>query len=177
MQSFNEIVFKFFFYTIPHNSFSDVLGIIIAQYIPYLLVLGFLILVYYQPFSRRRVYLFCEGALALILARGLITEIIRFFYHHERPFSFYNFTPLIPESGWSLPSGHASFFFALAMVVWYADRRWGMVYLVLVTLVGLARIFVGVHWPLDIIAGAIVGIASAAAVHALLRKSREELGA
>ena len=173
MSSFNQEVFKFFYYKIPHNGFLDVLGIFCAEYLPYLLVLGFLVLLYYQSTWRRRIYLFCEAALAVILSRGLITEIIRLFYHHERPFSFYNFTPLIPESGWSFPSGHASFFFALAMVIWYANRRWGTIYFILVTLVCLARIFVGVHWPLDIIGGAVVGIVSAIAIRALLKSSRE----
>jgi undecaprenyl-diphosphatase len=175
LSSFNQTVFKFFFYKIPHVELLNVLGIFAAEYLPYLLIIGFLILAYYQASSRRRVYVFCEGALAVILSRGIITEIIRFFYHHQRPYSFYNFTPLISESGWSFPSGHATFFFALAMTIWYIDHKWGWTYFALVTIMAIARVYVGVHWPLDIIGGAIIGIGSAMFVHWLLRKSRQEL--
>src|SRR6185312_16242175 len=100
MQSFNQALFKIIFYKIPHVTFLNVLAIIAAEYLPYLLILGFLILVYYQLSWRRKVYYFCEGALAVILSRGLVVNIIRLFYHEQRPYSFYNFTPLISESGW-----------------------------------------------------------------------------
>jgi undecaprenyl-diphosphatase len=67
------------------------------------------------------------------------------------------------------------FLCARAMTVWYVDRKWGWSFFALVTLVGIARIYVGVHWPLDIIAGAIIGIASAVFVHWLLKGEREHL--
>lgn len=175
MSSLNQTLFKFFFYKIPHPAILNYIGIFFANYLPYFLVLGFLILAYYQKGWRHKMYLFCEGALAVILSRGLFTEIIRFFYHHERPFSFYNFAPLIPESGWSFPSGHATFFFALAMTIWYVNRKWGIAYFILVTAVCLARIYVGVHWPFDIIGGAIIGIGSAMLIHRLLKSERRQL--
>jgi membrane-associated phospholipid phosphatase len=40
---------------------------------------------------------------------------------------------------------------------------------------GIARIYVGVHWPLDILGGIVVGLASAWFVHWLLRDVREKL--
>lgn len=175
MSLLNQAVFHFIYGLSHRNGFLDFVGIFFAEYLPYLLVLGFIILAYYQKGWRRKVYLFCEGALAVILARGLVTEIIRLFYHEERPFSFYHLTALIGESGWSFPSGHAAWFFALAMTVWYANRKWGVWYFILTLVVGIARVYVGVHWPLDIVGGAAVGICSAMAIHALLKDSRERL--
>ncbi len=57
----------------------------------------------------------------------------------------------------SFPSDHAALAFALAIAVLLAHRRWGVVFLVLAMLVALGRIFVGVHYPSDVIVGAIVG--------------------
>jgi undecaprenyl-diphosphatase len=59
--------------------------------------------------------------------------------------------------------------------VWYRSRLWGFWYFVVVAAVGVARIYTGVHWPLDVIGGAIIGIACAAIIHALFRKTRKAL--
>jgi undecaprenyl-diphosphatase len=175
MGSFNSSLFQFV-YSFAHRSvFLDVLAVFFAQYLAYFLVLGFLILVYREDSWRRRFYLFAEGVIAVILARGLVTEIIRFFYNHPRPFDALGFTPLIPESGSSFPSGHMTWFFALAMVVWYVNRRWGIWFFVLSAIIGVARIYAGVHWPLDILGGIAIGLACGAFVHWMLKGSREGL--
>jgi undecaprenyl-diphosphatase len=57
----------------------------------------------------------------------------------------------------SFPSGHAAGSFAFAAFVVMLDRRWGALAVALATLVGLSRIALGVHWPTDVLAGAIVG--------------------
>ncbi|MGD1003543.1 MAG: phosphatase PAP2 family protein [Minisyncoccia bacterium] len=171
----NQTLFPFFYAAGHHNAFSDVLAIFFAEWLPYLLVLAFLVLVYYQKGWRRKVYLFCEAALAIILARGIVTTAIQCFYHEPRPFSFYNFTPLISETGWSFPSAHAAWFFALALVIWFANRKWGWWFFALAVLMGLARIYAGVHWPMDVVGGAAVGLLCAWFVHWLLRGSRKGL--
>ena len=175
MQFFNEIIFRFIFYTLPHNGFSDALGIFCAEYLSYFLIIGFLFLVLSQRSWRHRMYFFCEASLAIILSSGIITGFFKFFYYDPRPFMFYYFTPLINETGWSFPSGHSAFFYALALIIWDTDHTWGTVYFILVILMTSARVFVGVHWPIDIIAGAFVGIISAIAIRALLKSTRDQL--
>ena len=98
MFSLDQRVFQFVYAAGYRNAFWNVLAIFFAEYLPYLLVIAFLVLVYYQKGWRRKVYLFCEAALAIILSRGIVTEVIRYFYHEPRPFSFYHFTPLFPEA-------------------------------------------------------------------------------
>ena len=140
------------------NGFADAIGIFLAEWMPYLLAIAFLALVFMQPGARKKFYLFAEGALAVILARGIVTPLIQLFYHEPRPFSFYGFAPLIGESGWSFPSAHAALFFALLIPVWYANKKWGWWYLAAAALMAVARVYAGVHWPLDIVAGAIIGM-------------------
>ena len=175
MSSLNHVLFQFIYGLSHRNFLLDDLGIFCAQYLPYLLVLGFLILVFYENGWRRKWYLFSEAAIAIILSRGLLTEIIRFFYNHPRPFAVLGFTPLISESGSSFPSGHAAWFFALAMVIFFRNRKWGMWFFALSLVNGIARIYVGVHWPFDILGGAIVGILSAMFIHWFLGDSRKKL--
>jgi undecaprenyl-diphosphatase len=124
---------------------------------------------------RRKFYLFAEGALAVILARGILTTTIQFFYHTTRPFAALGFSPLISESGSSFPSGHMAWFFALVIVIWFADRTWGNWYIVLALAMGIARIYAGVHWPVDILGGLVVGLTSGWFIHWLFRGTRVEL--
>ncbi len=168
----NQSFFLWIHQFVGRNPWLDGFGIFFAQWLPYFLVAGFLLLAFSQRGWRRKLYWFAEGAMAIIVSRGIVTEVIRWFYHHERPFSFYGFTPLISGAGWSFPSGHAAWFFAMAMTVWYINRTWGAWFFVAALVVGVARIYVGVHWPFDIAGGIVVGILSAAAMHALLAKSR-----
>ena len=168
MLDINRILFEFLFQWSGRSSLFDASIVFLAKFLPYLLVLGFLIWVFSREHWKLRWLVFAEGAIAIILARGIITEAIRFFYHNPRPFEALSFSALISESSSSFPSGHAAFFFALAMTVFYYGRRLGWWFLAFAFVVGLARVFAGVHWPLDILGGAGVGISSGLLAHKLL---------
>ena len=99
---------------------------------------------------------------ASFLAWG-ITQMIKELFPTLRPFHINNETPLtltIPFDG-SFPSGHAASAFALAVSVWLHNKKYGVIFLVLATLVGMGRVLSNVHFYIDIVAGAIVGIAMA----------------
>jgi len=70
----------------------------------------------------------------------------------------------------SYPSGHAAIAFAAAMVLLLAARRWrlGLAGLALATLISLSRVYLGLHYPSDIAAGAVLGAAIGAASYGLL---------
>ncbi len=154
---------------------ADIAAMAFAWWMAYVLVLGFLAFVFFEKGARRRIYIFVEGALAVILSRGIIAAGIQFFYHRERPFAFYGISPLFGTTGWSFPSGHMTLFFALATVVWFADRKWGAWYFLFAAVMGAARIYAGLHWPSDILAGAVIGIVSAFVVRKLLAGVRKEI--
>lgn len=175
MSDLNQSVFELIFGLSERNAALDSMMVFLAQYLPYLLVLGFLVMAFYRRNWKMRLITLAEGTLAVILARGIITEFIRFFYHNPRPFEALGFTALINESGYSFPSGHAAFLFAIAMVIFYFNRRLGGWYFAFATINGLARIFVGVHWPLDIIGGIAVGILSGLVVHAIVKPFLQQL--
>jgi undecaprenyl-diphosphatase len=84
--------------------------------------------------------------------------------------------PLVkaPHDG-SFPSGHASTSFAAATVLSFARPRWAPAFYLLALAIGFSRVYVGVHYPLDIVGGAVLGIGVATALRWLvagLRSSR-----
>lgn len=155
------------------SKFLDSLGVFLASYLPYFLVLGFLIFILRQKKFSEKVFTFLFAGLTVILSRGLITETTRFFYNRLRPFAVLNFNPLISaETNNSFPSGHAAFFFGLAAVVFYFNKKLGTWFLVLTLLNGFARIFVGVHWPSDVLGGAIIGVVSFFAIKIMVKNPK-----
>lgn len=88
------------------------------------------------------------------------TELIKTFFPTLRPFQFDNISPLtltVPGDG-AFPSTHTAVGFALAATIFKHDRKVGLVYLIMAGLIGIARIIAHVHYPIDIIVGAIIGI-------------------
>ena len=161
MNGFDLPVFNFFHSLSGKFWLIDWIWIFFAEYVPYFLVFAAAYLIF-QERGRKRIYYFALMSLPVILSRGVITEIIRFFYKRERPFSSLDFSPLVSADAFdSFPSGHAAFFFALALSVYFLNRKAGRWFFAFVCLMALARICAGIHWPLDVLFGAVIGLLSA----------------
>jgi undecaprenyl-diphosphatase len=171
----NLSLFNWVFQFSHKSLLLDDLGIFFAEYLPWFMGAGALLLIISEKEWRKRLFFLNEVLLAILLGRGVVTELFRFFYTHPRPFDALGIQSLIPESGNSFPSGHATFLFALAATLFYYNRHWGGWYFLLSLLNGAARVFVGVHWPLDIAGGLVVGVLSSMLIHALLKTSFLEL--
>lgn len=148
---------------------ADGAAIFFAKYAGYVLIA---VLIMLTIFNRRRwlkIFLWALGA--AFVSRVVITEIIRFFYNRLRPFEVMDVTQLLshgPEP--SLPSGHAAFYFALGWFLFFMDKKLGIVFLVVTFFMGLSRVFAGIHYPADILAGFAVGLVSAGGAYFIYKK-------
>ena len=94
-------------------------------------------------------------AMAYIVTDLLLKPLV----DRPRPFEVLDLTLIVdPPTTASFPSGHTASSFAAAACILLKDRRAGIAAVAFACLVGLSRIYLGVHWPTDVIAGAIVGI-------------------
>jgi membrane-associated phospholipid phosphatase len=75
----------------------------------------------------------------------------------------------------SFPSDHASAVFGIAFAVFLLDRLVGSIFLTAACAVGVGRVFIGAHYPSDVVAGCLVGLASALLVVRVLRPLIERI--
>lgn len=127
---------------------------------------GLIVLWFYDGKKWKEIALhaFFASVVAWILAE-VVKEIIPVL----RPFQMTGYPPLTItfHTDPSFPSGHAAISFAMAASVWFHDKKVGVIYLVGAVLVSLGRVLTNVHFPIDVIAGSILGIGSAVLVDKL----------
>jgi undecaprenyl-diphosphatase len=95
-----------------------------------------------------------------------IAEILKQIFHTPRPFDINHlqiFTATLPTDP-AFPSGHAATVFALAVTVWLHDKKVGVIFIAFAALVAYARVAANVHYPIDVIAGSIIGTIVAFAI-------------
>lgn len=149
--------------------FLDLLAVFFAGYAGYILVAVVLLIWLLKKDAVTRRLMLATMASAVV-ARFVVVELIRFFYNRPRPFEVFDIVQLIRHSsGHSFPSGHAAFYFALSMGVWFYHKKAGLAFLAISVLTGLARVYSGIHWPTDILAGAAGGVVTALLIRKLFK--------
>ena len=121
----------------------------------------------------RKLGLVC--ALSMIIGLAVTNLVIKNWVARVRPYELVDGLERIigAQHDWSFPSGHSTNSFACAWVLFRkAPRRYGVPALVLAILIALSRLYVGVHYPTDVLGGTVIGIASA--VIAMVVASRVE---
>lgn len=103
-----------------------------------------------------------------------IVVILKLLFHEPRPFiALQNVHPLVSETPYtSMPSAHAAFFFALATAIFLYDRRAGIFFYSCAALIAVSRVIVGVHFPADVLVGALLGTGIAWIIHKALSNIR-----
>lgn len=167
--TFDAVVFHAINGLARQSPLLDWVGVVFAEWLTYLMGLV-IILLWFRP-QEAKVREADRFAILNALWVGILASLAKWgiglVIARPRPFVDLVVHQLIPmaASSPSFPSGHATFAFGVAVSVLLEDRRFGLPLLVAAALVGFGRIFVGVHYPSDVLAGAMLGTLLAFSVH------------
>lgn len=159
----------------------DSFGVFCARYLIWLMVaivLGWWLFLRrikpssHWPYEGKRKWLILGQIILSIGLVVLINQLLSFIHFRARPFINLTVTNLlgVPISQKSFPSDHAAISFTLALAVYLYQKKLGWLLLAVAVLVGFGRVFVGVHYPLDVIGGAVVAGLVVVTLHQALIK-------
>ena len=140
------------------NPFIDTLAIFAAKYMPLIIVLGLIYLWIKRGDKTKDIVLY--GVYAAVIGL-LINYIIGLVYFHPRPFMIPTGTLLFSYPGdSSFPSDHTTLMLSLTFMLTYfrETRKMGLLFVVLGLIGGFARVFCGVHFPMDILGSVVVSL-------------------
>lgn len=134
----------------------DATAVIIAKYLFCIFILA-LIYLWLSKNPEKKHYALYAGYSAIVGV--LVNFLITVFYFHPRPFMENMGTTLIqhaPET--SFPSDHTTFMLSIAMMLLFASstRFIGIILVIIGLFGGLARVFCGIHFPMDILGSLVV---------------------
>jgi len=134
----------------------------ITFWIPLYLLLFYLI---FRSFDSPKSYLVTFYFLALVLTSILLMELTKQSFGRLRPNNLEEISEFIrvlkKPSNFSFYSGHASSSFAIASFAFFIFRKkykWFWFIFIFPILFSMSRIYVGVHFPIDLVVGSMVGI-------------------
>jgi len=150
-----------------HSQVFDAVVVFFAVYFPYIVIIiaGLFLLFHHEVLQAEnpfQVFLEKKKEILMVFFIGIIAYLadtaIKFIIQTPRPFDvFSQVHPLFAEDWYSFPSGHATFFMALAFALFFLHKKTGYVFMFFAVIIGIARIIAGVHFPIDILGGFCVG--------------------
>lgn len=134
--------------------------IFLAEYMVYFL--GLIIMAYWFTQSRKNKMMIIQAMVAFVTAE-IIGKLAGNLHLNYQPFAVLpNVNKLVDHAvDNSFPSDHTILFFSICFSFWFVRKKTGWLWLVLAFCVAISRIWVGVHYPFDVITGALIGIISA----------------
>ena len=118
----------------------------------------------------------CAAALSIIFGFLVTNVLLKNLVARPRPFAVIDaLAPLITKpTDFSFPSGHTTASFAVALVMLrMLPKKYGVPAVILATLVAFSRLYLGVHYPADVLAGFLVALAGSTLAVWGVRKKTE----
>ena len=141
-----------FIHQLPHTVVVDSIVLMLSGALGSMVIVWILLSIWlFVREEKKDIWFFLRVGLASSLSM-LITEILlKNIFVRNRP-------PGAMLSDYSFPSGHATFAWALAVVLASKEPRAKYVFYLLAILISISRIYLGVHYPSDVVAGTLVGV-------------------
>lgn len=156
----NENIFLFLHNFANRAPVLDGIILFFAQWLPYLVVIAAVIFLWAHTDKsakekwREIIFVFVTGVLAWVSS-----VLLKIVFAVNRPeLVSENVLPLLIKNDYALPSGHATFFFAIATAIFLRHKRYGGWFLLLALVISLARVVAGVHFPADVLYGCFLGV-------------------
>lgn len=171
----NEVIFNYLYSFTRQNPALDALIVFVAEWYGLIILVSLFIYLYKHRDNPARGVrdLFVVGVTAV--SAWFIAHFFKDVFHTLRPFdAIPTIKPLVVESGfgYAFPSGHATFFMALASSLWFYHKQLAVFFGVSAVLIGFARVSAGVHWPVDILGGLTLGYAIGVGAYYFIRYLR-----
>lgn len=153
-----------------YTNFNPVV-VVIAEYMVIFLALAVLTFWFTRKY-KNRIMVIC-GSITFVMAE-IIGKVAGKIHSNHQPFAeLSNVNKLIEKAvDNSFPSDHTILFFSFCVTFWLFRGGRGFIWVLLAFLVGISRIWVGVHYPADILVGAMISIVSAFVVFRVVPKLR-----
>ena len=166
----NETLFLIINNLAGKSHILDILAISLSKGMPYIFILVEIYLYFIAKKKKETLFAFYS----VIISLG-ISFLISLVYFHNRPFMDNLGTMLITHKAeTSFPSDHTTFLFAIAWSFMFFRVKFWSLFLVLALFGGVARIYVGVHYPFDILGGIVIGLVGASLIY-IFREKLEKL--
>ena len=144
---------------------------VFSEYLVFIAIAVSLALLTYRVYQRNKPLvdfkhflkdLFLHGMTLLVIPVGVatvISEVISRFYVRQRPFAVMGeIKLLVPHSAdGGMPSHHMVFMASVAFMVYNSNKWFGLILIGLSLISGIARISAGIHYPSDVLVGALLG--------------------
>lgn len=135
----------------------------------YLFFIGLLVYWFIRNAKNRRMV--AESVIAACAGLA-ISWIIGHLFYRDRPFVTHTVLQLIDHAAnASFPSDHALGAFVIAAAIGMYRKKDGIVWLILAALIAFSRVWTGVHYPTDVLGGALIGILVASGVHLVMKQN------
>ena len=150
-------------FVLDHDWLGRALSVAETWAVPVLAIATFGLWLLARPAGPRKWKLASASALASAALVLLIAQVIGKIWHRERPFAAHPDAHVWGSRSHdpSFPSDHASAAFGIAFAVFLFDRVVGSIFIAAATFISVGRVFVGAHYPADVLAGALVGLGAA----------------
>jgi undecaprenyl-diphosphatase len=157
-------------FALGHHWVGSLFHGIEAISIPLMVVLTGLLWFLSRPGDDRKWKLACASAYAAAALAYVLNFVIHHVHDRARPYEAHAFRhPWSSSTDASFPSDHTSLSFAIAFAVLMFDRTVGAIFLAIAAVIGIGRLFIGAHYPGDVLGGVLVGLVAAYVVVRLLQ--------